>query len=316
MVAKAFQVLSDGNKRAIYDQTGGDPDSRGGGGGGGGMASAFNRGGGAQFHGGGMGGAEELSPEDLFRFFFGQGGGAQFGGGGFGGNSGFRTQFYGPGGIRMQTNARQPQAGAGQPAREGSVWLQIAPLLALLAFSALTQIPSLFMATPTPAPDFAFRTSPQFTIFRSTAPSPSGNSNGGGGVGYWVNAQQFSRHPLYEEELLQNGGMGFAPKAEIGTSAYRQELFSHIVSAGASPTALPTNVVPEAGGAAPAAPPTPPAKQRKVVTTAMRKFERIVENSWIEHLRNACQQALQSRQQRLEQARGFLGFGADYAKVR
>lgn len=85
MVSKAFQILSDSQKRAIYDQSGGDPDSRFGGGGGDAgepMARHFNFGGPGGFDG-------EISPEELFNMFFGgQMGG--MGGGGFG-------PFGGPG---------------------------------------------------------------------------------------------------------------------------------------------------------------------------------------------------------------------------
>lgn len=88
MVARAFSVLGDKEKRERYDKFGGDPDSRFG------QAQAQNpfsgfaarqaaQGGG----GGGMGGGmweDELSPEEMFQRFFGGGG---FGGGGgpFGG---------------------------------------------------------------------------------------------------------------------------------------------------------------------------------------------------------------------------------------
>jgi curved DNA-binding protein CbpA len=74
MVSKAFQVLSDPDKKKKFDQFGGDPDARfnpatAGGGGGAGPFSGggFARGGGFQ---------EEMTPEELFRQFF---------GGGFGG---------------------------------------------------------------------------------------------------------------------------------------------------------------------------------------------------------------------------------------
>lgn len=80
MVSRAFQILSDPEKKKRYDQFGGDPDNR--------FASAsaaqsspfagFARSQGAQ-----RGGAmfeEEISPEELFRQFFGGG----MGGGGFG----------------------------------------------------------------------------------------------------------------------------------------------------------------------------------------------------------------------------------------
>lgn len=76
MVSKAFQILSDPQKRAAFDQSGGDPDSRFGGMGSPGTARAFA--GGRQFEG-------EISPEDLFNMFFGGGMGGQMGGGPFGG---------------------------------------------------------------------------------------------------------------------------------------------------------------------------------------------------------------------------------------
>jgi DnaJ homolog subfamily B member 12 len=77
VVSRAFQVLSDPDKRAIFDRDGADPDSRGG------MAgSPFGNGfPGMRTYGGGGGVyGEEISPDDLFNMFFGGGG---FGGGGF-----------------------------------------------------------------------------------------------------------------------------------------------------------------------------------------------------------------------------------------
>jgi DnaJ family protein B protein 12 len=80
LVSKAFQVLSDADKKKKYDSFGGDPDARfnpatAGGGGGGGGASPF--GGGGFARGGGF--QEEMTPEELFRQFFGGGFGGPFG---------------------------------------------------------------------------------------------------------------------------------------------------------------------------------------------------------------------------------------------
>ncbi|KAJ8106503.1 hypothetical protein OPT61_g9490 [Boeremia exigua] len=75
LVSKAFQVLSDPDKKTKFDQFGGDPDARfnpASAGAGGSPFSGFagQRGGGFQ---------EEMTPEELFRQFFGGGFGAPFG---------------------------------------------------------------------------------------------------------------------------------------------------------------------------------------------------------------------------------------------
>jgi DnaJ family protein B protein 12 len=84
MVSRAFQVLSDPDKKSKFDRFGGDPESRFGGG-----ASASSPFSGFARSPGGRGGAsmfeEEISPEEMFRQFFGGGMGPfgpQFGMGG------------------------------------------------------------------------------------------------------------------------------------------------------------------------------------------------------------------------------------------
>lgn len=89
MVSRAFQILSDADKKAQYDRFGQDPDNR--------FASQSAPAAASPFSGftspraGARGGGmfeEEISPEELFRQFFG-GGGGMFGGGPMGGGGGF-----------------------------------------------------------------------------------------------------------------------------------------------------------------------------------------------------------------------------------
>ena len=97
VVSRAFQILSDSDKKSRYDKFGGDPDSRfSASGAGAGPSAAGNPFGG--FGGGGFpqsraGGGpmfeEEISPEELFNRFFGGG----FGGGGFGGPFGGKISY-------------------------------------------------------------------------------------------------------------------------------------------------------------------------------------------------------------------------------
>lgn len=76
MVSRAFQVLSDSDKKSRYDKFGGDPDSRFSSSGAAASSSPFSGGGFARSPGAGMGGyyEDEISPEELFNRFFGGGG--------------------------------------------------------------------------------------------------------------------------------------------------------------------------------------------------------------------------------------------------
>lgn len=84
MVSRAFQILSDEDKKSRYDKFGGDPDSRFQPGpsasSGGSPFSGFGGGGGFPRGGGGPGFDEEISPEELFNRFF-NGGFSGMGGG-------------------------------------------------------------------------------------------------------------------------------------------------------------------------------------------------------------------------------------------
>ncbi|KAF8074828.1 hypothetical protein FPV67DRAFT_600364 [Lyophyllum atratum] len=189
LVSKAFQVLSDPQKRAVYDRSGSDPEDRFGG-----MpsrTSGFSSspfGGGASFEG-------ELSPEDLFNMFFG-GGGTGFSSG-FGGGPVFTTTF-GSGGFRTtrmggQAHHRQQQAGNAEPR---SILVQLLPLLILFAFSLLSALPNLFGTPPVPDPRFSFQPSERFNFEMQT---------GGMGARYHVNKGEFMGHPVIGAEIAREG---------------------------------------------------------------------------------------------------------------
>ncbi|KAG2075662.1 DnaJ-domain-containing protein [Suillus decipiens] len=180
MVSKAFQVLSDSQKRAIYDQSGSDPESRSGG-----MSPR-----GPGFSASPFGGEGEMSPEDLFNMFFGGGGmtmNGGFGGSPFGGGPVF-TASFGPGGFRttrMRTNmggARAQQQGEGAQGR--SLFMQLLPLILLIAFSFLSTIPDIF-STSIPDPRYSFSPSTRFNTERHTS---------GLGIKYHVNEHEFKNH--------------------------------------------------------------------------------------------------------------------------
>lgn len=171
MVSRAFQILSDADKRRKFDTYGGDPDSRFGAGGGGGsgppsgmggsgMGNPFARSGGM---GGGAGGMwqEELSPEELFAQFFGGGMGGLGGGLGgvgprfvfnMGGGPGFRVHQFGG-----STFGRRPTATNGQP-RQGPQGI-LGSLLQWLPFLILFVLPllsSLFSGLGDSGPNMRF----------------------------------------------------------------------------------------------------------------------------------------------------------------
>ncbi|CAI7572197.1 unnamed protein product [Penicillium bialowiezense] len=159
MVSRAFQILSDEDKKSKYDKFGGDPDSRfqpgpsassG--------ASPFSGFGGGGFPRGGAGFDEEVSAEEMFNRFFNGGFGGMGGGPQFvfnmGGGPGFRVHQFGGQAPRRRTRA----AGATQeaPLDGRSMLRQLLPLLILFVLPLLS---SLFSGSSTPSgPSYRFDT--------------------------------------------------------------------------------------------------------------------------------------------------------------
>lgn len=196
-------TISDPDKRAVYDRSGSDPDSRFG------ESSAGN---GFARHAAGMNFEGELSPEDLFNMFFGD---AAFGGGTpFGGPSGeimFRigiipskvtfypvfTASFGPTGFRttrMHSNGSGHRTG-NQRHQQGDTSIrgllsQLGPLIILFLFTFMSAIPSLFSTQGTPNPHYSFTPTTWFNVARETS-----NLN----IKYFVNMKEFSGHPIGDE---------------------------------------------------------------------------------------------------------------------
>ncbi|KAF3934588.1 hypothetical protein ABW20_dc0100847 [Dactylellina cionopaga] len=159
LIAKAFQVLSDPQKRSIYDKTGGDPESRNFGG------SPAGAGGGpfAGFQGRAAGTpgrhpfTDEISPEELFNMFFGGGGG--FGGGGTffdlgGGGPGIRIHHFGGPGPRRRPNPNQGEAEAEADNSLFSTVIRLLPLILIFLFSLLSSILTGFGGSPDATPNY------------------------------------------------------------------------------------------------------------------------------------------------------------------
>ncbi|OMP83392.1 putative J domain-containing protein [Diplodia seriata] len=187
-VSRAFQILSDPDKKAKFDKFGGDPESRFGGGASAAGASPFS--GFARSPGGAPGGGfyqEEMSPEELFRQFFGGGGfgGGPFGGMGFDTGPGFVFNLGGGPGIRVHqfggARPRRRPTAAEQAAQAPSISSTLSSLLPLLFLFILPLLSSIFSgSSSTPAgPSVRFDGAvPPHTLQRTSARL---------NIPYWVN---------------------------------------------------------------------------------------------------------------------------------
>ncbi|KAI5288298.1 hypothetical protein KEM54_005319 [Ascosphaera aggregata] len=189
MVSRAFQILSDADKKARYDKFGGDPESRFGASGSAsaGGSSPFARGGG--FPGGGARAGtmydDEISPEEIFNRFFGGGFGGfgpfgGLGGGGLfdtgpsfvfnvGGGPGIRIHQFG-GGPRMRRTQQAAGAGDGTSQQSNrSLAAQLLQLLPLLILVIFPLISSLFSTGEPAGPSVRYNSpSPPHTVHRVT----------------------------------------------------------------------------------------------------------------------------------------------------
>ncbi|OJJ44697.1 hypothetical protein ASPZODRAFT_134790 [Penicilliopsis zonata CBS 506.65] len=176
LVSRAFQVLSDPDKKSRYDKFGGDPDSRfnpGAAGPSGAGPSPFSGFANARRPAGGGGSMfeEEISPEELFNRFFGGGafGGSAFGGPQFvfnmGGGPGFRVHQFG--GSRPRRRPREANAAREAPL---STWSMVQQLLPLILLFVLPLLSSLFSGSSTPvSPSYRVDTAvPPHTMHRTT----------------------------------------------------------------------------------------------------------------------------------------------------
>jgi DnaJ family protein B protein 12 len=149
VVSKAFQVLSDPQKRRVFDQTGGDPEARFGGAGGGmhPEGNPFARFGGASA-GRPMFEGADVSAEELFNMFFGGGlGGGIFSemtGGQFApfGGPGVRVHQFGGDPRARRRTAPQPErtAAAEEPTSFSRMLLQLLPLLIFFILPLLSNL--------------------------------------------------------------------------------------------------------------------------------------------------------------------------------
>lgn len=154
MISKAFTVLSDPQKRAIHDASGGDPEVRS-------TSSSYQQ---QQYYNGGR---AEMTPDELFDMFFGGGG--------------LRQPHY----YRRQQHFRHPFFNVRQQQQQQQHhqtnnaiwWIQALPILVLFLYAIIT---SIFSQETVPL--YKFQPTTDFSQARTTS-----NLN----IHYYVNPTTF-----------------------------------------------------------------------------------------------------------------------------
>ena len=95
------------------------------------------------------------------------------------------------------------------------------------------------------------------------------------GTTYHVNPKQFAQHPIYSDVLAANPVLfPFSSTNEVGSTSHKNDLLRHILK----PVQIPA-----------------PAKAEETkaptlrVPTSLSRFERKVENAWLQRLQSYCQ---------------------------
>lgn len=164
IVNKAWGVLSDPQKKKIFDATGSDPDARFNPS----MSSNSARTSGMNSRYA----TQDVFNDDIFEFFFGNQGARGFGGGGgpqtftFGSNGFTFQSFGGPGGPGFgSARPRQRQRTSTQP-EDTSIYTTLKQLLPIILFVLISVIPSFFSESS--IPDYSFNKTTKFNSERST----------------------------------------------------------------------------------------------------------------------------------------------------
>ncbi|KAI8345360.1 DnaJ domain-containing protein [Blakeslea trispora] len=170
LVAKAFDVLSDSNKRAIHDEGGDIDNSRGRS-----SASSYYQ----SQHTYQRRYAEEVTPEDLFNMFFGSGMRSGFGTGFRQHHSQFRSrqQHQQRSGRQQQQYQRQHQQQYQQHHTNGLS--QFLPVILLLLLAIITML-------------FSFESEPPYS-FRPTPPNTNLRTTQSNHINYYVNPKVFDK---------------------------------------------------------------------------------------------------------------------------